>query len=214
MKNYKLILTSLLLLCTLTLSMLLTACGAKADETPASLTADFDGVWMCGDAVLALGSGSEMYTFITAGGRVGDGPYRSIDGEPFIEFDSFLYNVVSAGEDTLTLRQNGSGDAESLDGWEFTRVGSVTAFIPDAEDYNGTWISTDGVTMEINMAEHVCNYTSETSVGQGSINDDYDGKGRYIYLDGQRCYMILNESMVLTLEPNALNTGEFIHFGE
>ena len=54
----------------------------------------------------------------------------------------------------------------------------------DISMLDGTWINEDGTTVTIDSGSMEYNLNSETTVGTGTISDEHDGRGLYLFSDG------------------------------
>lgn len=204
----------------LTVSMAFAACGQKTDNYPeessflteqpggvqvTSLGA-LDGVWFNSDGdLLEFDSTTESYRYQTYYGRVGSGEYSLVQEDlPMLEFDGFLYDFTLEEGDMLVLHQNGSGDAESLDGMCFWWDEEDDLMSWDIIDMDGVWQDAEGETLVIdrNRMEYLA-CTSEM-FRTGTIYDNYDGKGLYLYLNGYAyvCPGTDGFSFTLAFEPS------------
>lgn len=186
MKKY---IKMLSLLLAAALAVSLTGCGDSADggKDSGSLMAaeELSGLWTdeAGN-ILRLDTVENTYTYRTWYGRIGSGVLTAAeDGENALqlEFDDFLYDF-EASDGGFTLRSQGSGDGESLDGAHFTSGGEI----PDIplEKLDGMWQNCEGETLVIDTSRMQYIACSKEAVSSGTVVDKQDGKGVYLFLNG------------------------------
>ena len=190
----------------LVLVLSLTACSGNSDddydsdygesyydngdeESSGVLASDLNGTWSseCGN-ILELDFDSETYYYETFYGRGGAGECGIYDGRPMMDFDGFLYDF-ELSEDGLVLRQNGYStdeSVESLDGMTFVRNGNVSVYVNEIGDIAGYWTDNEGESLYIEDSDST--YAAQTADGAqsvGTVGDDHNGKGIYLYLNGK-----------------------------
>lgn len=187
MKKY---IRTLSLLLTAVLTISLTGCGSSdadggKDRKGLMAAKELSGVWTDESGnILRLDTVENTYTYRTRYGRIGSGVLTAAeDGEnaPQLEFGDFLYNFeVSDGG--FTLRSQGSGGGESLDGARFTPGGEI----PDIplEKLGGMWQNCEGETLVIDTSRMQYIACSKEAMSSGTLVDKQDGKGVYLFLNG------------------------------
>lgn len=190
----------------LVLVLSLTACSGNSDddydsdygesyydngdeESSGVLASDLNGTWSseCGN-ILELDFDSETYYYETFYGRGGAGECGIYDGRPMMDFDGFLYDF-ELSEDGLVLRQNGYStdeSVESLDGMTFVRNGNVSVYVNEIGDIAGYRTDNEGESLYIEDSDST--YAAQTADGAqsvGTVGDDHNGKGIYLYLNGK-----------------------------
>lgn len=176
-------------------------CGCEREVKDYDNLGEYAGTWSAEDgAVIEFNADAGRYTYRTASGRIGTGSYRNVVGDRMIEFDSFLYNIKKLDDDRITFIQNGSGDAESLEGPVFVRDIGASVSPYDVSVLEGTWTNEFGETLVFDTEKLECSHSTDYSGGVSSICDGDDGKGWYVYT-GTRCYIIFTESGDVRFEP-------------
>ncbi len=179
MKKY---IRTLSLLLTAVLTISLTGCGSSdadggKDRKGLMAAKELSGVWTDESGnILRLDTVENTYTYRTRYGRIGSGVLTAAeDGEnaPQLEFGDFLYDFeVSDGG--FTLRSQGSGGGESLDGARFTPGGEIPE-IP-LEKLNGMWQNCEGETLVIDTSRMQYIACSKEAMSSGTVVDKQDGK--------------------------------------
>lgn len=187
MKKY---IRTLSLLLTAVLTISLTGCGSSdadggKDRKGLMAAEELSGVWTDESGnILRLDTVENTYTYRTRYGRIGSGVLTAAeDGEnaPQLEFGDYLYDFeVSDGG--FTLRSQGSGGGESLDGARFTPGGEI----PDIplEKLGGMWQNCEGETLVIDTSRMQYIACSKEAMSSGTLVDKQDGKGVYLFLNG------------------------------
>ena len=200
--------------------IMLTACGTPTGEADTNNGEnDFYGTDEYGDAISLIPS-EDSYIFRKADGRVGRGTYDVRNSQ--LSYDRFIYDIVKDGDDKFILDQNGSStndSAESLDGYVFTRSDGAEIAEYDNDLLDGVWVSDTGVRLEIDMDISEYNVSHETGSGMGTVFDNADGKGVYLFTD-DFAYVIWNDQDNIAFESsdpvyaNTTFTREADSYGE
>ena len=137
----------------LTAVTLLTGCSAPVAGTSGGGKAAYEGSWIdeYGDVIRFLPE-ENAYVFKKPDGRVGRGTYDTRNAQ--ISYDRFIYDLISDGEDSFTLNQNGSTTNEGtevIDAYVFAKTDEVEITEYDSSLLDGVWVSDRGVTLEIDM---------------------------------------------------------------
>ena len=176
--------------------LMLVSCADKDEGGVEGLNLEFaaqdmselDGTWMTarGDK-LYFDSEGGFYAFSNFAGRTGRGTFEEADGKPMIEFDGFMYDFYFSSN-ILRADRNGSGDAESLEGLDFTIAENEDIVEFGPENYDGLWQNANGETLVFDSSLMQYISCSKAVLGSGTINDENDGKGLYLFLD-ERAYI-------------------------
>jgi len=131
------------------------------------------------------------------GGRVGHSGYSlSEDGSTaFIYFNGFFYGIINQEGGRIMLDQNGNSsdeEEEALDGFVFSRDDSAEVNEYDLSDLVGVWKDDKGTTLSIDIDALEYSYQARLSSGTGTIGNDEDGLGWFIYSEG-KAYAVLAE---------------------
>jgi hypothetical protein len=172
---------SVLALCGIILTLSLAGCGGSADEV-----IQMSGVWEddMGNLIEFLPEESS-YILETAEGRIGRGEYKPESGLMF--FNRFNYTFEALEDGSVMLYRNGSpadDSEESMDGFVFSPSSENSIDEYDISMLDGTWINEDGTTVTIDSGSMEYKLNSETTVGTGTISDEHDGRGLYLFSDG------------------------------
>jgi len=177
-------------------------CGA-GKQNDDDMSKALAGVWVddAGDLIHFL-PGESAYVLKMANGRIGRGNYTPSEG--YLGFNRFIYDIEMQLDGSFKLRRNGSpadDSEESMDGFVF-----VTSPLTDVPEYdtsllNGTWVSESGTTVTIDTETMEYGIHSESGAGSGTISNDGDGRGLYLFTDGAS-FVILNEDGTLSFESN------------
>lgn len=189
------------LMLALSLALALTACGgdsggdtnANSDTDTAngdasSMSAEeLAGGWVDDNGnMLVIEPDDGSYGYRTYYGRVGRGDYHEDTGKPMVIYDGFNYDLLSQ-DGGLTLRQNGSSDRESLDGAHFGQ-GESNLYEWQISELDGIWQDALGETLIIDSSRMEYLAYSKDGMTSGTIADEIDGKGMYLFLNG-RAYL-------------------------
>lgn len=181
------------LLLSLLLFLNLSACGGSRSNdnnntTDTSLMAaeDLPGTWIDKNGnVLVLDVVENVYTYRTWYGRIGTGYLTGADNDDEkrrLEFCDFYYDFVK-DDDGFTLKQNGSGDGESLDGFHFTTDSSDVPTIP-LKTLDGMWQNALGETLVIDTGRMQYISCSSKQMANGALYNKDNGRGPYLFLNG------------------------------
>ena len=177
--------------------------GCAKEETPAVPLSYYDGTWVDGKGdILFLDSQNRSYTLRKPNGRIGSAEYYVFDGKIFIYFNGFLNEIVEMESGKFHLYQNGRSaddEAESLDGAVFTRDDSASVGEFALSDIDGTWTNEYGTVLTIDTSAREYRYNSDSGAGTGTVNDEANGMGWYLYADG-RAYILPAEDGTLSFQ--------------
>ena len=201
-------------------TMMLTACGAE-EENAGFDPGEYESCWMDEDGdLIKLIPSENSYIFRKADGRVGRGTYTVNNSQ--LTYDRFIYDIVKDGDDKFFLDQNGSStndSAESLDGYVFTRSDGAEITEYDNDLLDGVWVSDTGTRLEIDMDISEYRVSHENGSGMGTVFDNADGKGVYLFTD-DFAYVIWNDQDNIAFESsdpvyaNTTFTREADSYGE
>lgn len=174
----------------LILSLCLTACGKNqdADEQPSSYMSaeNLDGTWADENGnTLVLSTADSEYTYRTWYGRIGYGVLAASDEDSSriqLDFCDFYYDFI-ADENGFTLKSNGHGDGESLDGIHFEYSDGEIPLIP-LSNLDGTWQNALGETLVIDSEKMQYISCTSENLSSGTIYNKDDGRGPYLFLNG------------------------------
>ena len=221
----------------LTLALSLTACGGSSDtgaaSTPKDTTDNTDsssssmtaeelaGGWVDDDGnTLVIDTEDGTYGYRTYYGRVGRGDYTEDTGKPLLDYDNFNYDLLSE-DGGLTLRQNGSSDREGLDGAHFGQ-GESELYEWPIDELDGVWQDALGETLVIDSGRMEYLAYSKDGMTSGSLADQMDGKGIYLFLNGYAYVCMSDDHNSFTLffedsdsqSPDGTYEGVFYRDGD
>ena len=189
---------ALLLLC-----LGLTACGSPEDDLASpeetakgnELVTDMaflDGMWSVdGLSTLYFDSENGYYVYHSIYGPTGCGEFTDETGKPMINYAGFLYDFYLREDGVLLPNQNGEGgsDTSSIDHHTFRRDDEAELAVWALEDLNGMWQNAAGETIVIDAA--LGEYTAQAPrySASGTIGDERQGQGPYLYDNGARAYL-------------------------
>ncbi len=179
----------------------LTACGSPAgpaeegtdDGLLVSDMASLDGVWSSDDgrSVLYFDSAEGCYLYHSHYGSTGRGAFSDESGKPMIDFCGFLYDLYLSDDGVLQLDRNGSdgGKTPDLSGENFRRDDETQLTEWQLADLDGIWQNEAGETIAIDAANREYSACSPDYASSGTIGDDEDGRGPYLFDNGNRAYL-------------------------
>ena len=183
----------------LLLALNLTACGGDTQSnsgTPGNTTepvtdmAFLDGMWSIdGLTKLYFDSGEGCYVYRSYYGLGGRGEFSEVDGRPMITFNGFLYDFLLRDDGVLLPNQNGDGDGLTIDHHTFLRDEEAEFTVWEPENYDGLWQNAAGETIVINTSLMQYIACSPDYSAVGTINDEGEGMGLYLYDNGGRAYL-------------------------
>lgn len=200
MKNWKKFASILLVL---VMCLGLVACGGDTDggdtqsgDGPVADMTSLDGMWSTPDGeVLYFDSKGGYYVYRSSSGYGGRGEFSMVEdvGKAVIDFNGFLYDFRMRDNGMLLLNQNGAGDGYNIDNTVFSRDGEARIIEWDVGDWAGMWQNALGETIVIDAASMEYNGYSENYAINGTIGDDNNGMGLYLYDSGSRAYLCPSE---------------------
>ena len=175
-------------------------CGA-GKQNDDDMSKALAGVWVddAGDLIHFL-PGESAYVLKTANGRIGRGSYTPSEGHLY--FNRFIYDIEMQLDGSFSLRRNGSPadeSEESMDGFVFVTSPLTDVPLYDASVLNGTWVSESGTTLTIDTEIMEYGVHSENGSGSGTMSDYDDGRGLYLFTDGES-FVIYNGDGTLSFE--------------
>ncbi len=182
----------------------LAGCGQNGNnENDDDMSKALAGVWAddAGDLIHFLPDES-AYVLKKANGRIGRGSYTPSEG--YLYFNRFIYDIGTQPDGSFKLRRNGSpadDSEESMDGFVFETSALTDIPVYDISLLNGTWVSESGTTVTIDTEIMEYGIHSESGSGSGTISNDEDGRGLYLFTDGAS-FVILSEDGTLSFETN------------
>ena len=184
-------------------------CGGSSDEGSVNLL-NIDGTWTDDEGyTISFYPDESICVIRTPYGRIGQSSYTPEEG--YFSFDGFIYDLQAVDPDTFSLRQNGHSideENESLDGYVFKRTDLAGIRAYDKSVFSGNWVNEIGTHITLNMDAMEYDTRSENGAGNGTIGDEGDGKGLFIFRDG-KSYLILNDDGTLSIDstdPDFTNT--------
>lgn len=186
----------------LLLALGLTACGKtqpKDDDLPSDRQTvtdpEFlDGMWSIdGASKLYFNSEEGFYAYRSGWGLGGRGEFAvsEASGRPMITFNGFLYHFLLRDDGVLLPQQNGEGSSGELDldGHTFRRDDEAEITEWDVSNWDGMWQNVLGETIVIDssLMEYIA--CSPDYSMSGTINDEGEGMGLYLYDNGTRAYL-------------------------
>ena len=221
----------------LTLALSLTACGDSSDtgtdstpndttdtsasSAPSMRAEDLAGGWVDDDGnTLVIDTEDGTYGYRTYYGRVGRGDYTEDAGKPMLDYDNFNYDLLSV-DGGLTLRQNGSSDREGLDGAHFGQ-GESELYEWPIDELDGVWQDALGETLVIDSGRMEYLAYSKDGMTSGTLADQVDGKGIYLFLNGYAYVCLSDDHNSFTLffessdsqSPDGTYEGVFYRDGD
>lgn len=190
--------------------LMFSACGSSGnnDDTNNNVSINLDeysGVYTGNNYLFDLNFSEGVYVCVDEAGRIGNGRCGYEYEQLFLDFDDFIYTVDTSDGGSIKLIQNGSGtDEESLDGFTLTASPDSSYSVYDLSELDGERTNSDGVTINIDTAANECDYSFENGSGSSKLNDDFNGKGIYIYMGSYKAYPILDSDGYLTFEIQVL----------
>lgn len=191
------------LLLSLLLCLSLTACGSSEDDLSPpedgsggnALVTDMaflDGMWSIdGLSVLYFDSQNGYYVYHSVYGPTGCGEFTDETGKPMINYAGFLYDFYLREDGVLLPNQNGEGgsDTPSIDHYTFCRDDEAELAIWTPEDLDGMWQNAAGETIVIDAALGEYTAHAQSYASSGTIGDEWQGQGPYLYDNGSRAYL-------------------------
>lgn len=185
----------------LLLCLSLAACGSDGAQPPKSVLepvtdmALLDGMWdIDGGTKLYFNSEDGYYSYRSYWGLGGRGAFflSETDDRSAIEFNGFRYGLLLRGDGALLPDQNGDGDGLTIHRNTFRR--SEEAPIPywTIGELDGVWQNAAGETIIISAARGEYDACSPAYCINGTVRDDGEGMGPYLYDNGARAYLCMS----------------------
>ncbi len=185
----------------LILCLSLTACGsdndlaspdevAKGNELVTDM-AFLDGMWSNdGLSMLYFNSEGGYYVYHSIYGPTGRGEFTDETGKPMINYGGFLYDFYLRDDGVLLPNQNGEGgDTPDIDHHTFRRDNEAEICLWELDNYDGMWQNAAGETIVIDASLSEYTACSPKYSSSGTIGDEEQGRGLYLYDDGSRAYI-------------------------
>ena len=188
----------LVLFLALALCLGLTACGdTESDDTQSGyetvMDMEFlDGMWSIdGTAKLYFDSTEGFYAYRTRWGLGGRGEFElsEASGRPMIFFNGLLYNFLLRDDGVLLPNQNGEGSGLTIHRHTFLRDDEAEIVEWDISNWDGMWQNALGETIVINSSLMQYIACSPDYSMSGTMNDEGEGMGLYLYDNGTRAYL-------------------------
>ena len=188
----------LVLFLALALCLGLTACGdTESDDTQSGyetvMDMEFlDGMWSIdGTAKLYFDSTEGFYAYRTRWGLGGRGEFAlsEASGRPMIFFNGLLYNFLLRDDGVLLPNQNGEGSGLPIHRNTFLRDDEAEIVEWDISNWDGMWQNALGETIVIDSSLMQYIACSPDYSMSGTMNDEGEGMGLYLYDNGTRAYL-------------------------
>jgi len=188
----------------LALLLCLSACGGSQEDDapqsgdvpasdlgPVTDMAFLDGMWSIdGRTRLYFDSEGGYYAYRAYWGLGGRGEFsESESGEPMIDFNGFLYDFLLRDDGVLLPNQNGDGDGLAIHRHTFLRDDAAEIVEWGTDNWDGMWQNALGETIVINTELMQYIACSPDYLMSGTIGDDGEGLGLYLYDNGGRAYL-------------------------
>lgn len=182
----------------LLLLLSLTACGDSSSDDPQSgyetvMDMEFlDGMWSIdGTSRLYFDSEEGFYAYRTGWGLGGRGEFElsEASGRPIIFFNGFLYNFLLRDDGVLLPNQNGEGSGLTIHRHTFLRDDEAEIVEWDKSNWDGMWQNALGETIVIDSSLMQYIACSPDYSMSGTMNDEGEGMGLYLYDNGTRAYL-------------------------
>ena len=191
----------LVLFLALALCLGLTACGdTESDDTQSGyetvMDMEFlDGMWSIdGTSRLYFDSEEGFYAYRTGWGLGGRGGFElsEASGRPMIFFNGFLYNFLLRDDGVLLPDRNGESGNDSdytINRFTFSRDDEAEFLMCDDSNWDGMWQNALGETIVIDSSLMQYIACSPDYSRSGTMNDEGEGMGLYLYDNGTRAYL-------------------------
>lgn len=188
----------LVLFLALALCLGLTACGdTESDDTQSGyetvMDMEFlDGMWSIdGTAKLYFDSTEGFYAYRTRWGLGGRGELElsEASGRPMIFFNGLLYNFLLRDDGVLLPNRNGEGSGLTIHRNTFLRDDEAEIVEWDISNWDGMWQNALGETIVIDSSLMQYIACSPDYSMSGTMNDEGEGMGLYLYDNGTRAYL-------------------------
>ena len=186
------------LMLALLLLLSLTACGDSSSDDPQSgyetvMDMEFlDGMWSIdGTSRLYFDSEEGFYAYRTGWGLGGRGEFElsEASGRPMIFFNGFLYNFLLRDDGVLLPNRNGEGSGLTIHRNTFLRDDEAEIVEWDISNWDGMWQNALGETIVIDSSLMQYIACSPDYSMSGTMNDEGEGMGLYLYDNGTRAYL-------------------------
>lgn len=188
----------LVLFLALALCLGLTACGdTESDDTQSGyetvMDMEFlDGMWSIdGTAKLYFDSTEGFYAYRTRWGLGGRGEFElsEASGRPMIFFNGLLYNFLLRDDGVLLPNRNGEGSGLTIHRNTFLRDDEAEIVEWAISNWDGMWQNALGETIVIDSSLMQYIACSPDYSMSGTMNDEGEGMGLYLYDNGTRAYL-------------------------
>lgn len=182
----------------LALCLGLTACGdTESDDTQSGyetvMDMEFlDGMWSIdGTAKLYFDSTEGFYAYRTRWGLGGRGEFElsEASGRPMIFFNGLLYNFLLRDDGVLLPNRNGEGSGLTIHRNTFLRDDEAEIVEWAISNWDGMWQNALGETIVIDSSLMQYIACSPDYSMSGTMNDEGEGMGLYLYDNGTRAYL-------------------------
>ena len=159
-------------------------------------TASLDGMWSInGGTKLYFDSEGGYYiyrSYYGVGGR-GEMSESTEDGKPMMTFNGFMYDFVLRSDGVLMPNQNGDGDGLNIHRNTFKRDDTAKLAEWEANNWDGMWQNAVGETIVIDTADMIYTASSPDYSMDGTLGDEGEGMGLYLYDNEDRAYLCASE---------------------
>lgn len=134
---------------------------------------------------------TEQYAYRTGWGLGGRGEFElsEASGRPMIFFNGFLYNFLLRDDGVLLPNQNGEGSGLTIHRHTFLRDDKAEIVEWDKSNWDGMWQNALGETIVIDSSLMQYIACSPDYSMSGTMNDEGEGMGLYLYDNGTRAYL-------------------------
>lgn len=158
--------------------------------------ASLDGMWSInGGTKLYFDSEGGYYIYRSYYGVGGRGEMLEApeDGKPMMTFNGFMYDFVLRSDGVLMPNQNGDGDGLNIHRNTFKRDDTAKLAEWEANNRDGMWQNAVGETIVIDTANMIYTASSPDYSMDGTLGDEGEGMGLYLYDNEDRAYLCASE---------------------
>lgn len=193
MKTNKRSIMALVLTFVCIMTFMMTGCSDSGEDESVNNSTPISGIYVNSDYLFDFDFENGEYVCSNSG-RIGKGRCSIENGSPRLDFDDHYYDIeIDESTGCLIFHENGYGpNAENLDGIILEPDPEGFYLMYELSVLDGVRTNDDGVTIDINTSTNECTYTYENGMGSCTVNDDYNGKGVYLYIGGYKAYPMVD----------------------